>query len=177
MAASQVDLIMPYGQTQWEEVLLPEPSWGKSLPLFSGQLVPFCWELEGFGDGELQQSLQGAGRLQLFKTSLLLSRKDAQELRCVCMKIFGLAIPALQCLLEGSPKSAALPHLSDFASHGDSEDAQDHTEREDGPGGRLGWREDTTDGMGSAWLLLISCFPALEHRHGTQCTEVALSQP
>lgn len=50
--ASQVDLIMPCGQTPWEEVLLPELRWGKSLPLFSGQRVPFCWELEGFGDGE-----------------------------------------------------------------------------------------------------------------------------
>lgn len=50
--ASQVDLIMPCGQTPWEEVLLPELRWGKSLPLFSGQRVPFCWELEGFGGGE-----------------------------------------------------------------------------------------------------------------------------
>lgn len=31
------------------------------------------------------------------------------------MKIFGLATPILQCLLEGSPRSA-LPRLSDFAS-------------------------------------------------------------
>lgn len=31
------------------------------------------------------------------------------------MKIFGLAIPVLQCLLEGSPRSA-FPRLSDFAS-------------------------------------------------------------
>lgn len=94
----------------------------------------------------------------------------------MCMKIFGLAIPTLQRLLEGSPRSA-LPRLSDFASPGDSEDAQDHMEGEDGLGGRLGWREDTTYGMGSAQLLLISCFPPSEHRHGTQCTEVALSQP
>lgn len=92
------------------------------------------------------------------------------------MKIFGLAIPALQCLLEGSPRSA-LPRLSDFASHGDSEDAQDHTVGEDGLGGRLGWREDTADGMGSAQLLLISRFPPSEHRHDIQCMEAALSQP
>ena len=92
------------------------------------------------------------------------------------MKIFGLAIPALQCQVEGSPRPA-LPRLSDFASPGDSEDAQDHMGGEDGPGGSVGWWEDTTDSMGSARLLLISCFPPLEHRHGTQCTEVALSRP
>lgn len=92
------------------------------------------------------------------------------------MKIFGLAIPTLRRLLEGSPRTA-LPRLSDFASPADSEDAQDHTGGEDGPGGSVGWREDTTGGMGSAQLLLISCLPPLEHGHGTQCMEVALSQP
>lgn len=117
------------------------------------------------GSTWLQQSPQGAGRLQLFKTSLFLSRKGMEELRCVCREIFVLAISVLLCLLEGSPRSA-LSCPSGFASSA-TQKMHRTTRGEEGLGGSVGWKEDTACGRGPARLLLICFFPSTQHRHDT----------